>query len=63
MKLLHLAFRSFDRGVQRFNRRFDRALNHAVRPRPKLNNGRSFLYLAAGELLTGPRRRRSRGRG
>ena len=57
MKLIHRIFRAFDRGMVSFNREFDKTLNHAVRPR-KLSNGRSFIDLAADELLTGPRKRR-----
>jgi hypothetical protein len=48
----------FDRSLQKFNRKFDRTLNHAVRPRPKLRNGRSFGELLSRELTTLPRKRR-----
>ena len=43
-------WRIFDRTVQVFNAKFDRTLNHLVRPRPKLNNGRTFLELLADEV-------------
>jgi hypothetical protein len=57
MKLIHRAFRVFDRGMNKFNREFDRALNSAVRPR-RLRTGRSFLELAERELRRWSHRRR-----
>lgn len=51
-------WRIFDRALDRFNRKFDRTLNHLVRPRPKLRNGRSFLELLEREIRRPVRRRR-----
>jgi hypothetical protein len=48
----------FDRGLQKFNRKFDRTLNHLVRPRPKLQNGRSFAQLLEDHVRSQPNKRR-----
>ena len=50
----------FDTAVVTTNHKLGRALDHFVRPRPKIRNGRSFFDLAFEELTHLPRKRRRR---
>jgi hypothetical protein len=50
----------FDRAVVATNKKLGGALDHFVRPRPKLQNGRSFFDLAFEELTHLPRKKRRR---
>ena len=57
---MNRGWRYFDKAVVATNKRLGGALDHFVRPRPKLRNGRSFFDLAFDELtrLPGKKRRR-----
>jgi hypothetical protein len=51
-------WKRFDRTMLTFTRKFDRTLNHLVRPRPTLRNGRSFGELLSRQLTLPCKRRR-----
>jgi hypothetical protein len=57
---MNRAWRLFDRAVVTTNKKLGGALDHFVRPRPKLRNGRSLFDLAFEELTHLPRKKRRR---
>lgn len=51
-------WKAFDRAVVAVNKKVGRTVDHFVRPRPKLRNGRPVFDLAFEELTTLPKKRR-----
>ena len=54
---MNRAWKYFDNAVVATNKKLGGALDHFVRPRPKLRNGRSFFDLAFDELTHLPRKK------